>query len=320
MERVKQMKKKSIQLFVILFAIIAAATLAACRGESEEPISTATETPSEVMLTEAAVTILAQLTQSVMDEFTATPTSPPPTLTATATLPPPTPTGPTFTPTETPLPTTTPLPTNTPIPSFTPLPTLGPDDPKRELGEPDSPADFTKDSDWVYFNEPFGRFQIDGGHLLMTAKKTEALEVWSLSWPYLSDFYLEFETLTGKACYGHDRYGMVVRAPDTEAGYLFGISCDGEYNLRYWDAKELAFTELIGWTSTQYINIGPNQINYLGIKAQGDRISVYINGHLLNELSDTTQLEGKFGAFIKAESTPGFQVRLVKVKYWNLGE
>lgn len=308
------MKEKSIQIFVATFGILLTAALAACRGEPEEPTPTATETQSAAMLTEAAVTILAQLTQSVMDEWTATPSIPPPTATITSTMPPPTSTGPTPTASE------TPLPSNTPVPSFTPMPTLGPDDPKKELGEPDSPADFTKDSDWFYFNEDFARFQIDSGHLLMTAKKKESLEVWSLSWPYLSDFYLEFETITGKDCYGHDRYGMVVRAPDTEAGYLFGVSCDGEYNLRYWDAKELAFTELIGWTPSDHINIGTNQINYLGIKAQGDRLSLYVNGHLLHELRDATQLEGKFGAFIKAESTPGFQVRLVKVKYWNLGD
>lgn len=310
------MKIKLILTLVVLLAIF----LAACKSEPQVPAPTPTQTQSDVMLTEAALTIIAQLTHSVMDQWTATPTMPPPTATATATLPPPTPTGPTLTPSETLPPTETRPPTDTPQPTVTPLPTLGPDDPKRELGDPDSPIDFTKDSDWVYFNEDFARFQIDSGHLLMTAKKTESLEVWSLSWPFLRDFYLEFKAITGNVCEGMDRYGMVVRAPDPQSGYLYGVTCDGQYSLRYWDSSELAFTELVSWTASEHINLGPNQINYLGLKAQSDRMSLYVNGHLLQEVQDATLLEGKFGAFIKAESTPGLQVRIAKVAYWDLIE
>jgi len=308
------MKKKSIQIFVVIFAVFLAVTLIGCRGggEPEEPTPTTSETPSEAMLTEAAVTILAQLTQSVMDEFTATPTMPPPTATATATVPLPTPTGPTATPSETPLPTTT------PIPTFTPVATLGPDDPKNALGNPDWQADFTNVYDWFYFDESFASFQSEFEQLVMTAKKTDSMDVWTLSWPVLNDFYLEYTATTGNVCDIKDRYGMVVRAPDTEAGYLFGLSCDGEYRLRYWDGIE--FTELVIWTASDHIYTGPNQTNLLGVKAVGNRISLYVNGHLLHEVIDDTLLEGKFGSFIKAESTPGFQVRISKVVYWNVTE
>jgi hypothetical protein len=326
--------KKSIRITIVLFAIL----LSACQSEPEEPTPTASETASVVMLTAGAETMIAQLTHSVMDDWTATPTSPPPMATSTATLPPPTPTGPTQTPSETlpptetspptgtiaptgtPTSTQTPLPTLTPSLTNTPIPTLGPDDPKLELGEPDWQADFTEDTDWYFFNEAFGRFQLDSGQLLMTAKKTESMEFWSLSWPYLSDFYLEFKAITGRACDGKDRYGMVLRAPDTEAGYLFGASCEGEYSLRYWDSEDIAFAELVPWTASNYINSGPNQINYLGVKAQGNRLILYINGHLIHEIQDQTQLEGKFGSFIKAENTPGFQVRIANVAYWELME
>lgn len=191
-----------------------------------------------------------------------------------------------------------------------------PGDPKGELGTPDWQADFSKDSDWFYFETEFASMKSFAGELMLTAKNPDVSEVWSLSWPVLSDFYLEYTIVTERACNAKDRYGMVLRAPDTNSGYLFGITCDGEFRLRHWNGEE--FTDLVNFTPSEYINRGPNQVNFIGVKAERETLKLYINGHLVREVDDDTFLEGKFGAFIKSEGTPDFRVRVPRVVYWDL--
>jgi hypothetical protein len=56
------------------------------------------------------------------------------------------------------------------------------------------------------------------------------------------------------------------------------------------------------------------------LKAVGEKLSLYVDGRLLAEIEDEKLPEGKFGAFIKGVSTPGFQVTITEVIYWNLAD
>ncbi|MBC8506862.1 MAG: hypothetical protein ISR58_00630 [Anaerolineales bacterium] len=298
------MKVKTLLLLIILLLFVTA-----CSSEPEEPIATATPTAAEVQLTQAAQTIIAQLTQSAAGIPSATPLPPTVPPTATLTLQPPTPTGPTPTASETSPPTTTALPT------FTSTPTYLPGDPRGELGASDWQANFNQSSDWFTFDGENASILRKNGTLVLTAKNKDIREIWSLSYPVLSNFYLEYTVITGPVCQGRDRYGMVVRAPDPNSGYVFGVSCDGSFRLRYWDGVE--FTVLQDWTSSELINTGSAVFNRLGIEAQGEKLTLFVNGGSLAELEDNSLAEGKFGAFIKGEGTAGFRVTVTEVRYWD---
>ena len=301
------MKLKALLLLIILLLLVTA-----CSSEPEGPSFTATSTAAEAELTQAAQTIIAQLTQAAAGVPSSTPVPPtlPPTLTPT--LPPPTPTGPTPTASETPPPTTTPLPT------ITSTPTYIPGDPRGELGASDWQADFTQNASWFTFDGENASILRKNGTLVLTAKNTDILEIWSLSYPVLTDFYLEYTVITGQVCQGRDRYGMVVRAPDPNSGYVFGVSCDGSFRLRYWDGVE--FTVLQDWTASELINTGPGVFNRLGIKAEAEKLTLYVNGGSLAEVEDDTLSEGKFGAFIKGEGTAGFRATVTEVFYWDFAK
>ncbi len=75
---------------------------------------------------------------------------------------------------------------------------------------------------------------------------------------------------------------------------------------------------MIGLTTGAGIVTGSNQANRLGVRAEGDRISLYANGNLLAEITDSTFSEGNFGAFIAANETPGFTVWMEEISLWNL--
>jgi len=101
-----------------------------------------------------------------------------------------------------------------------------------------------------------------GNNLLsMIALKADSrnpYDAWMLSWPQLTDFYLE-ATITPGECKGVDRYGILVRAPgfNPVTGYVFGFSCDGKYSFRIWDGSN--YINLITWTSDGYIKQGPTR-------------------------------------------------------------
>ena len=216
-----------------------------------------------------------------------------------------------------------PQPTDTPqpepqaagLPSPTPTPEA---DPRVELGGADWVASFGKDTEqtWGQFEDEQAKAEMKPDALVLTAFKDNSRDVWSMSYPVLEDFYLEITGTSGDACSGKDRYGPIVRAPDNNQGYLYQISCDGMFQLRKWDGVE--FIELIKWTPSEYILPGPNQTHRLGFMAEGNELSVYVNGFLLGEAVDDSYNQGISGISIAAAETPGFTVTVTEVLYWEL--
>ncbi len=278
---------------------------------------TITSTPDTgAAYTAAAQTIAAQLTAISQPEGSTAISQ-----TAESTLQPTNGTTPTetFPPTSTPMPTRTPLLTDTPTPTATlspsPSPDLSAEDPAVRLGAPDWEDNFQDTTNWPIYTDDHVEMRLADEALYMKALNPDKYEAWMLSWPFLTDFYLEVTATLGE-CSGADRYGLLARASDPMHAYLFGFTCDGKYALRYWNGN--SFRALIGWTFSEFILAGKDQTNRLGFLAEGAKISLYANGHLLGEISDETSLQGAFGLFVGAFTTPNFTVKIEKVAYWEL--
>ena len=80
-------------------------------------------------------------------------------------------------------------------------------------------------------------------------------------------------------------YGLVFRAPDANAGYFFGVTCDGRYNLTSRDFEDGTDVVLISLTQGA-INTGSGATNRLGVEADGNQIKLYANDTLLQEVTD----------------------------------
>jgi hypothetical protein len=218
--------------------------------------------------------------------------------------------------TETPTPTITPSLTVTP--SLTPEVTLADTDPKSGLGDPAWRDTLTDSDNWPLYEDGHVRFEIEDDELTMTAFNADYWNGWMLTWPVITDFYLEANATSGE-CAGLDAYGILARVSRTDQGhkgYLFGFSCDGHFSLRTWDGE--SYTMLTEWTSSTHIISGANQTNRIGIWAEGDRLKLYANGNLLAEVTDSVYEKGMFGVFVGAVETAGFQVTVEEIAYWNL--
>jgi hypothetical protein len=213
-------------------------------------------------------------------------------------------------------PTVTLSPTNTEMPTQTATPTLNSADPLASLGNPTWKASFINGSSWYTFEDFQSSIQIKNGTLMLKALKANSYENWSMASPDISNFYLEIQGTTGDSCQGKDRFGIIFRAPDTNQGYLFGISCDGSYRVRAWNGEK--FTELLGWQQSEFIKSGPKQSNRIGVMARGTELSFYINGNLVDQFSDDTYAKGVFGAYIASANTLNFTVNVSNAAYWDL--
>ena len=214
-------------------------------------------------------------------------------------------------------PTASPTPTLTLTPTKTATPTAVPGDPAEELGPPTWKDDFTTTANWNGFNDQQSRFEIKEGAFHLTAKKANNYESWTISWPEIKNFYLEYTGEFGEECAGKDRYGMIFRTPDYSSGYLFGITCDGSYRLSAYDGEE--YTVLRTWTKSGHIKTGPEAVNRFGARVKNNKITLYINGReIFSQSVDLFPAKGKFGVFVAASETPGFTARLTRTAYWSL--
>jgi hypothetical protein len=195
-------------------------------------------------------------------------------------------------------------------------PTLAESDPARTLGEPDWIDNMENGDNWATGYSDYTDIDFEDGYLKMVAE-TE-LDGWRLAWPYLGDFYLEAK-MKSTACEGSDHFGLMFRVPagsNANKGYLFGITCDGKYGLRRWDGQMMY--SLISWGEhAAVINEGEDVFNTLGVMAEGDALTLYINGEEVAEVTGIdSYLEGSFGIFIGGMNAEEPEVWVDYVRYW----
>ncbi len=215
---------------------------------------------------------------------------------------------------ETEAPTATPTPTETPTAS--PTATLSDTDPAVALGDPDWVDTMDNGDNWPTGYNDYTSIDFSDGYLKLTAETD--IDGWRLTWPYLEDFYLEV-TLKSPDCEGSDHYGLMFRVPDgtnANKGYLFGITCSGTYSLRRWDSQVMHFPA--NWTANDAILTGENVQNVLGVMAEGENLTLYINGKEVVEVVDSSYLEGSFGLFVGSDNVEDLTVWVDQIRYWEI--
>lgn len=291
----------------IFAAFLIAALLTGCNlptraQPSPEPDRVATEVSQ--LLTAIPTTALPAATNTPDATATTAATTP-----ATATLP-----APTATEAATPAPT---IPLTIPSPTVT----VPAGDPKSALGAPTWQDTLETGRLFYLYENENTRITHQEGGLLLSGLTANGWHGWSLTFSEPAQhFYLE-AVLNPQTCSGSDLYGLVFRAEDTESGYFFGVTCDGKYGLRARDFADGTNKGLIELTPNNAIQTGSNVVNRLGVMVVRDRIGLYANGVLLQEITDPTfTKEGYFGAFVAANQTAGFTVRLDEIFLWMLPE
>ncbi len=311
---------KSKLIFIVFLAFV---VLAGCQFSPSNLVPQVT--PESALYTQAAQTVVAQLTLNAIVDATnaadqavatqgpaatATSTGPQPANTEPATPnPSPTPEASTPTPTAT----SSPTPTQTPV---LPTPTISSEDVTKSLGGSTWNDNFDNGDNWSFSKDDRISMEVEDGKAVLIAKNPDYFYGWAVTWPKPKDFYLEMTVSVGADCSGKDKYGLIFRSPDPSEGNLLGFSCDGQFKAWYWDGdKENIFKD---WTKNSKINAGPNQTNRIGIKAVGNVFTIYANGIEISSFTDNRETEGRFGLMVGSDNTTNFTVYVDKMTYWDL--
>jgi hypothetical protein len=171
-------------------------------------------------------------------------------------------------------------------------------------------------NNWYLLDTANTKFSVEDGKLEMKSIKPGGGEEWGLSnRPAMQDYYLQATYITGNACSGYDRYGLLGRAPEPNMGYVYEFTCDGHYRLYKWDGT--TYTALQEWRTAGSIKTGANQTNVMGFWMKGSTLRLYANGHMIAEFTDDTYDKGQFGLVIGSASTENLTVSVDLVEYWE---
>jgi len=200
-----------------------------------------------------------------------------------------------------------------------PVSTSMPSNPANLLGEPDGMDSFDNANNWSLFDAKCFKSEITDGKYVMTSKGIEGSACWEVSWPLIQDFYAEVTIEMPEKCNPQDRFGLFFRAPDTNRGYLYGLSCDGQYSMTLWDGQGTA--TIVEPDNNPAIATGSGISNRIGVLASADNYYLYVNGQYLDQGKDSTYLDaGKLGFFVRAATNQGFTVKFDDLAIWLLDD
>jgi hypothetical protein len=188
-------------------------------------------------------------------------------------------------------------------------------DPSLGMGDPTYEDSFDNGDNWSLGKDYYMDLRVSDGNLVM--RGLSSTTGWRITNKTLANGYIE---MTGKMvdCSGIDNFGIYFRVPNgrtASSGYLYGISCDGQFSLRKWDGEDM--TSIIYWKKADAINKGSNKLNRLGVMLDGDHISLYVNGEKVGSASDDDYGMGYVGIFIGAKETHDLTVMWDDLAIWK---
>ncbi|MEJ2757964.1 MAG: DUF1080 domain-containing protein [Anaerolineales bacterium] len=225
---------------------------------------------------------------------------------------------PTNTPEPTEAPTNTPEPTPTITLTPTPEPTLPQGIDELDLGPADATYNFDTKKPFYTYSDSTSQVEAKDGTLQFTIFDALSYTIWSFSSLELQDFYFEISVRMPDNCVGKDRGGIIFGTPinETNEGYNYQISCDGGYRLFLYDGSQTI--TLVPWTSSSELEAGPGKTNKIGVIHKGEKITMYINGELVNQLSDDTYVgEGRIGINMGVDNHDNVTIYFDDAAYWT---
>jgi hypothetical protein len=189
-------------------------------------------------------------------------------------------------------------------------------DPALELGAPDGVDTFDSAINFAPMESKCFQSEITGGQFVMAAEVRRVLSAGRLLGAN-PGFYIETTAVMPDVCTPEDNFGLLFRSPDSTSGYLYGLSCVGQYSLKKVTGGSV--TELTPLTTSKYILKGSGEINRLGVAAYDGSYYLFANGKYLATVYDYTYVQaGDLGYYVNAATAQPFVSRYNDLKVWTL--
>ena len=193
-------------------------------------------------------------------------------------------------------------------------------DPANEWGSPDIYDDFSGTNPEFQLDNPAGvahGWYADGRFNITYPAK--GWWTWYSGSSSAMNFYVDVLVYNGDQCLDRDAVGLLYRyIQGSDSGLMFGVTCGGGYfkGLTGWlgagngvclftnanpsGPTDLDCSAIWEHPTSSHINDGPGAANRLGVLAQDNQITMYINGHEVDSItiSPTVPQYGEFALYL----------------------
>lgn len=160
---------------------------------------------------------------------------------------------------------------------------------------------------WVIEGDNAGQTAVIDERLVIELAQTNVMQFATLPDHTFDNFILEVEARLLQGDLGSS-YGLLFRMQDTTRFYRFEITGDGLFMVERRDG-EAGWTRFVdSWTASPAINQGYNSPNQLRVEALGQSISLYVNGILVHQFTDTAYNSGTIALDAGTFTQPQVQV------------
>ena len=114
-----------------------------------------------------------------------------------------------------------------------------------------------------------------------------------------------------------NEFGLAFRMTDSDNFYAYFISGNGYWNLsKFEDGQWITLSD---WTATDAI-APVGEVNRLGVLADGDLLTLFVNGLQVGQVNDGTFTEGAIALLAGTFDEPGADIAFDNFTFWELTE
>jgi hypothetical protein len=113
--------------------------------------------------------------------------------------------------------------------------------------------------------------------------------------------------------------GIIFREDGTEGSkeYMFNVCQDGFYRVDIDEGASLQFQNITYGQPAPGWNKGLNQVNMIGVVAQGTKMTVYVNKQQVTSFNDSTYGSGRLGVDVWNRNGPTSDVTFTNERVWT---
>jgi len=186
----------------------------------------------------------------------------------------------------------------TEIPTPFPTPVVTPtEDMRPNTGDILFEDDFSSRTGWTLTHSQIGSVAYGKNELTIAIGETNAYLFSVREEPTFSDFYLEI-TAEPNLCKDLDEYGVLIRVTPTIDYYRFSLSCNGQIRLDRVSGGQASSPQ--PWILSGAVPPGAPSSSRLGISAEGEEMSFFVNGQYQFSIHDPRLTSGGVGVFARS--------------------
>ena len=138
---------------------------------------------------------------------------------------------------------------------------------------------------------------------------------WTVYGPTTNDLYVEVDGRFLTDVYAE--YGILFRYVDSQNFYFLAVDTAGQFSI--WRLRQNQWETVYDWTYTDYLELGANADNHIGLLVEGERFTVLANDVIVAEIDDDAFPTGSLALAVGTFEDGNVTVQFDNFAVWSLG-